>query len=186
MDASLKVFSEKGFDRASIEDIAKEAGYTKGAFYVHFSSKEELLLKLMENRLEKYKEQLSQILTIIQNGQEDYKKAVEQGIDLFIELTKNDHWAPIYFEICANALRNEEIKKRLSSHIREWIRLIVQGLKQYKHFADKDFDDLSRMASTIIIILDGYHLQNSIAGDDIKKEWLKQIIVQLLEMDPLS
>ena len=42
--AGLKLFGAKGYHGSSVGDIAKAAGITKGAFYHHFQSKEELLL----------------------------------------------------------------------------------------------------------------------------------------------
>lgn len=41
LDAALKVFSEKGYQAARLEDIAEEAGVTRGAIYWHFGSKEQ-------------------------------------------------------------------------------------------------------------------------------------------------
>ena len=45
--AARQVFAEKGYEGASVGDIATAAGYTKGAVYAHFDSKEELLLALV-------------------------------------------------------------------------------------------------------------------------------------------
>lgn len=45
--AAAKVFAERGYEAASVADLAKEAGYTKGALYSHFASKEELFLALV-------------------------------------------------------------------------------------------------------------------------------------------
>jgi len=44
--AAAKVFAEQGYEGASVGDIAKAAGYTKGAVYAHFSSKQEMLMAL--------------------------------------------------------------------------------------------------------------------------------------------
>jgi AcrR family transcriptional regulator len=52
ISASRKLFSEKGFDAASIDDIAKEAGTTKSLFYYYFESKKDILYSLMETCLE--------------------------------------------------------------------------------------------------------------------------------------
>ena len=43
-DAAIKNFNEKGFNNVSIEDITKTARVAKGSFYVHFQSKEDLML----------------------------------------------------------------------------------------------------------------------------------------------
>ena len=50
LDAAGRVFVERGFAGASVEAIAAEAGYTRGAFYSNFSSKEELFVALLQER----------------------------------------------------------------------------------------------------------------------------------------
>ncbi len=45
--AALEVFAEHGLAAASVEQVAEHAGFTRGAFYSNFSSKEELFLALM-------------------------------------------------------------------------------------------------------------------------------------------
>ncbi|MBR8653085.1 TetR/AcrR family transcriptional regulator [Achromobacter sp. Marseille-Q0513] len=47
LDAAQSIFITKGFVAASVEDIAEQAGYTRGAFYSNFASKSELLLQLL-------------------------------------------------------------------------------------------------------------------------------------------
>jgi AcrR family transcriptional regulator len=48
IEAAAAVIGEKGFDRASLEEIAAHAGMTRGAVYGNFKDKEELFLALME------------------------------------------------------------------------------------------------------------------------------------------
>jgi AcrR family transcriptional regulator len=50
LDASLKLFSDKGFARTSVRDIARAAGITDAAIYYHFQSKRDLLEALIEER----------------------------------------------------------------------------------------------------------------------------------------
>lgn len=51
IDAAARVFVERGFRGASIEAITAEAGYTRGAFYSNFGSKEELFAELLQQRV---------------------------------------------------------------------------------------------------------------------------------------
>jgi AcrR family transcriptional regulator len=51
LDAAAHVFVERGFEGASIEAIAEEAGYTRGAFYSNFGSKAELFAELLQERV---------------------------------------------------------------------------------------------------------------------------------------
>jgi AcrR family transcriptional regulator len=47
MDAAQRLIAKKGSSTASVEDIAESAGYTRGAFYSNFSSKDDLFLELL-------------------------------------------------------------------------------------------------------------------------------------------
>lgn len=56
LDSSTKLFYERGYNNASMDDIAKDIGVTKGTLYLYFKSKEEILdetcrinISIMEN-----------------------------------------------------------------------------------------------------------------------------------------
>lgn len=53
LDAAARTFARKGYAGASVEEIAESAGYTIGALYSHFASKEQLFLELMAARGER-------------------------------------------------------------------------------------------------------------------------------------
>jgi len=48
VEAGLKVFADRGFDLATLDDVAEAAGFTKGAIYRQFPSKNAFLLGLFE------------------------------------------------------------------------------------------------------------------------------------------
>src|SRR6202048_277234 len=52
MSAALRVFARRGYRQAGVDEIAADAGYSKGALYWHFSGKDELLLALLEERID--------------------------------------------------------------------------------------------------------------------------------------
>ncbi|MBE3588835.1 MAG: TetR/AcrR family transcriptional regulator [Thermoanaerobacteraceae bacterium] len=52
-DAAVKVFAEKGFARATVEEIAKHAGIAKGTIYYNYKGKKELFLSLLEEGIER-------------------------------------------------------------------------------------------------------------------------------------
>lgn len=47
LDAAQKLIARRGLSDTSLEDIAEEAGYTRGAFYSNFSSKSDLFIELL-------------------------------------------------------------------------------------------------------------------------------------------
>jgi AcrR family transcriptional regulator len=52
LESSIKLFSNRGFNAASVDDICEEAGVSKGAFYHHFESKQTLFLALLDGWLQ--------------------------------------------------------------------------------------------------------------------------------------
>src|SRR5438270_13172850 len=54
LDAAEQVFGKRGFEGASLDEIADTAGYTRGAIYKHFGGKEELFLETNTRFNERY------------------------------------------------------------------------------------------------------------------------------------
>jgi AcrR family transcriptional regulator len=53
LEAALQVFAERGYRDSSVDEIAERAGYSKGALYWHFSSKDDLFFALLEERIDR-------------------------------------------------------------------------------------------------------------------------------------
>jgi len=51
MEAALGVFARNGYERATVDEIVREAGFSKGAFYVHFEAKEDIFWAMLEERI---------------------------------------------------------------------------------------------------------------------------------------
>jgi AcrR family transcriptional regulator len=62
LEAAAKVFAERGYQAASIDEIAAAAGLSKGAVYWNFSSKDELFHALLEERIDRQLEETAEIL----------------------------------------------------------------------------------------------------------------------------
>ena len=68
LDAALKVFAAEGFAGATIDAIGHTAGFTKGAVYSNFESKDELFLALLDRQFES---RGALIATALDSGQGD-------------------------------------------------------------------------------------------------------------------
>src|SRR5450631_465576 len=65
IQSAEKIFARDGFEAAKLEEIAVDAGYTRGAFYANFDSKEDLFFALLDrevsSRIENARKQLDKI-----------------------------------------------------------------------------------------------------------------------------
>ncbi len=90
IEAAIETFAKKGFHRAKISEIAKQARVADGTVYLYFKNKDELLMKAFEHLFE---DKLKSITTRV--NQEDSPAArLDKFFDLHIELfTENPHIA---------------------------------------------------------------------------------------------
>src|SRR5471032_2224839 len=61
--AAEKIFARSGYEAARLEDIATAAGYTRGAFYANFDSKEDIFFALLEAWITEKIRSLASLLT---------------------------------------------------------------------------------------------------------------------------
>src|ERR1700761_8611546 len=61
LDIALDLFTEKGYDKTSLREIAAEVGFSKAAVYYHFASKDDILLALHQRFHDVTKESLERL-----------------------------------------------------------------------------------------------------------------------------
>ncbi|WP_208590759.1 TetR/AcrR family transcriptional regulator [Gracilibacillus suaedae] len=84
IEVSLKLFSEKGFHSTSIQEIAEKSNVSKGAFYLHFESKDDLFVEIIKY----YSETVLQKLSNIQPESSDPFNQFTKQISAFLQLFK--------------------------------------------------------------------------------------------------
>lgn len=87
IDAADILFYQQGFDKTSFTDIASEVNISKGNFYYHFKTKNEILDAVIQYRLEKTR-------TMLDEWEQSYPDIIERihlFIDLVIQNKKNVH-----------------------------------------------------------------------------------------------
>ncbi|WP_336785069.1 TetR/AcrR family transcriptional regulator [Paenibacillus sp. MMO-177] len=62
--AAIDVFITKGFHSTSIEDVAKNAGISKGLLYNYYKGKKDLLMELVENRKEEIRQVMEEAIKL--------------------------------------------------------------------------------------------------------------------------
>ena len=131
LDAAEEVFAEKGFASATLDDIARTAGYTKGAIYKHFAAKEDLFLALSDRYWRRYFENFADVLsTTIEVGARERDEISKRWREL-----SNDggaEHAALGHEFTLYLLRNPEARERAAAKRSEVVealaKFIVEGL----------------------------------------------------------
>jgi AcrR family transcriptional regulator len=114
LDAAKRIFAQDGFEAARLEDIAAGAGYTRGAFYAHFKSKEDIFFALFE---EWVRERIDSLTSALRRHSNPADKLVALRTH-YAELATDRRLVLISMEFKQFALRHPEAHARLRSRHR--------------------------------------------------------------------
>src|SRR3954471_17515957 len=83
LDAARSAFFELGMDKTSVREIAQRAGYTPGAIYSYFASKEEVYGALLGESLDRLNERVQEAVTKSRDGVDRLRAAAGAFFDFY-------------------------------------------------------------------------------------------------------
>lgn len=159
--AAVSVFSLKGFQRASLDEIAAEAQLTKGAIYWHFRSKNDLFTSLLEYRFQQHTEPLAEELALalaaptIQARQQAIATMLRDMLNRFHD---NAAWPRLYLEFVSQT-RDAQIASSMAK-LYDHARLLAKQM--IMRLVDAGITDPDLDADTVSIfwcaLIDGFML----------------------------
>jgi AcrR family transcriptional regulator len=108
--AAAKVFARRGYHRATVDEIASEAGFTIGALYSNFAGKEELFLALADRQVAQRVAEVAAMGDAAE-GEEPSKDAAER-LRAFLE--RDPDWPLLFYEFWSLSVRNPELQGELA------------------------------------------------------------------------
>ncbi len=131
LDAAEEVFAEKGFTSASLDDIARAAGYTKGAIYKYFATKEELFLAVSDRYWRRYFDNFAEVMASAkQVGAREFEEIAKRWRTLSRD--RGAEHAALGHEFTLYLLRNPEARDRVAAKRQEVVealaKFIVEGM----------------------------------------------------------
>ncbi|WP_067856759.1 TetR/AcrR family transcriptional regulator [Nocardia shimofusensis] len=134
LDAAEEVFAERGFTAATLDDIAYTAGYTKGAIYKHFPTKEDLFLAVSDRHWRRYFDNFAEILLAgTEVGPRELDKVAQRWREL--SRARGAAHAALGYEFTLYLLRNPEARERVAAKrlevAEELGKFVVEGLDRF-------------------------------------------------------
>jgi AcrR family transcriptional regulator len=126
ISAAEASFVSRGFHASSVDEVAERAGYTKGAVYSNFASKEDLFFAVYERRVER-------VLTEVVPGLR--QAGAEGAFDWLATGTierhdRDDGWLAVFFEFWAHVLRHPELRERFATIHARFLEPLAEGVRQ--------------------------------------------------------
>lgn len=154
IEAAFTVFSRKGFNNASIKDIANEANITPGLVHYYFKDKEDLLLSVQNDVQERYHRQYN-------NPEKTNVDLSEFLSEVQSRVEKNPDWYRWRYELYSLGLKGEPYSQVVANILESGRKSLSDPLKistEKSHEADA-------LASILLACFDGFALQKLINED---------------------
>ncbi|QKI89249.1 TetR/AcrR family transcriptional regulator [Thiomicrorhabdus xiamenensis] len=154
LECAAQLFSEKGFDRVSIDDVMRNAGLTRGGFYSHFQSKDALYAEAI-----KMAAQRSVAARLPEASMTDAEKLhflLDQYLDVS-HLSTDEPSCPLAFMATDVAHRNDEVR---DVYTKVYKRLVIFIAKLMGESADSD-----RVLALTAMMIGGVAVANSLQDE---------------------
>jgi len=124
IEAAERAFIRKGFDDASVEEISETAGYSRGAFYSNFESKEQVFLAVIDRRRPKAFDDMFQQLS----GPAERMAALREW---FSHQWRLKDFIALRMEFSRRAMRDRSVRKHLADLRRRELDTYAASLDRY-------------------------------------------------------
>jgi AcrR family transcriptional regulator len=117
LEAAARVYARRGFESATLDEVAEEAGFTKGAVYDHFGSKEKLLFALLDEHLSA---QIAEQVALFDPSIETAERP-RRGADRWMrELDEDPDSFRLFVEAWVRSQRDEPLRGKVLDGMDAW------------------------------------------------------------------
>jgi AcrR family transcriptional regulator len=164
LDAALKLFAKKGLDATSVEDIAEAAGYSRGAFYSNFESKEALFLEALRREQETFHEEYD----LLRDDKITVEQIQKRTVALYSSMWRDNECFMLWTEARMLAVRDTRFRAKLNT-------LLVEKRAQIADFISYFYSRLSispplppvNMAMAFMSLAEGVKLEMLSSPNDV-------------------
>jgi len=160
IDAALQLFSTSGYEHATVDDISQAAGYSKGAYYFHFSTKDDILLELLRI----WTEGRSTVLDANATDGPPSRDELHDLLAAFFSYQDAPQWPGVLLEFWAQAVRSPEVSKRLSSAYAGWRKQISEAFQDAAAAGKVAVESSEDVGAVVLAAHDGYAVQIAIGS----------------------
>jgi AcrR family transcriptional regulator len=152
LDAAMETFSELGFHKARMSDIAETSGLSKGSLYWYFDSKDSIILNLLEKFFEPELKDLRALLTD--------SRSAEDRLEIYVDRVSADmvtmlKWMPLVHDFIALAFRKEQVRKAISRYYKMHLEILLSLIQQGLDAGEFQADNAMEASIAIGSILEG-------------------------------
>ncbi len=160
IDAARKMFSTSGYEHATVDDISEAAGYSKGAYYFHFSTKDDILMELLRI----WTEDRTRVLAAGAEPGASPRDGLHETLTNFFSYADAPQWPGVLLEFWSQAVRNAEVSKRLTQAYAGWRTTLGEAFTAAAAAGALNLPSAEDAAAVALAAHDGYAVQTAIGS----------------------
>lgn len=178
LDAAVPVLAQKGMDKATLDDVAAAAGFTKGAVYSNFSTKDDLLFAILQDQISVRFELAKSVIESIQDADDiphHIGRVLTEGI------SNQRPWHVLFFEFWVRANRDESFMDEFRVRRHELMNVITDAIKPMLP-ESPDLESRARQMATVALALsNGLVIEKFIDESSVPDDLYGDALTALLE-----
>nr|WP_237448209.1 TetR/AcrR family transcriptional regulator [Nocardioides flavescens] len=178
LDAAATVFARRGIDAASLDEVAEAAGFTKGAVYSNFGSKDALVDALVDDRTSAYVDiGLESVAGV--DGDLD-EKARLLGEALTRAGDEQREWQLLFLELWQREIRTPSPDGSLRAHRAELRTRIADAVRAHTGSGPSVGLDPDELATVLMALTNGLAIERLLSPDDVPDDLMGRVLSALI------
>lgn len=183
LDAAARLFARQGIEGASLDDVAADAGFTKGAVYSNFGSKEGLVAALVEDRTSAYLD-----LGLEAVDELDGSMAVRAqvlGDRLTAASDEQRDWHLLFFELWQRAVRSDDADGAFRDRRESLRAAVAEAMEEHAARAGATLPmPATDLAIVLMALSNGLAMERMVAPEDVPEELLGKVLALVVGDTP--
>lgn len=176
--AALRVFARRGYQEAGVDEIAGEAGYSKGALYWHFTGKQELLETLLDERVD---QPMRELIELLASAPPERDMSIEATRGFARQLGEQREAILLEREYWSLAIRDPQLRARYIERQTQLRHAMAAALEaRARHLGTPDLamqtEDVARI---VVAIIGGLTIDELIEPNSIDPQLLGETLATI-------
>ncbi|HLS67563.1 MAG TPA: helix-turn-helix domain-containing protein [Pseudogracilibacillus sp.] len=181
LEVATRLFASKGYYETSVDKVAEEAGFSKGAVYSNFGSKEDLFLAVFTESQQEDLATLAELATQF-SSLDAFVAAISKHHER--ERKQNEPWTLLKLEFLLFALREDQARDKLLAIMEQNRKQLAQIIAQIDKdpLRQKEYD-YERLAFSLLTFDIGIGIQATLDEASVPNGMYEEILQKLFQLD---
>lgn len=176
LGAAWRCIAERGYRTVTVDDICREAGLSKGAFYTYFSAKRDALIALLDEEAAEMRAVMDDLSTGVASGMDRVRRVVETAVSQ----AERPAQVQLRADLWAEMQQDADLQDRMRSVAASRRRLLAAWINEAVAAGEVVDTPANAFAAVLIALLDGLMLHRALDPGGFRWQNVRRTLDALL------